>query len=83
VISMSIVPTGLVLNRMPNPGTEVPGYFHLVPTGRKVPGYFPRVPMGRKMAKLQRAFGPHKSLLQDTGKTGPTPETIFRFRPCL
>jgi hypothetical protein len=27
---------GIVHNLMPNPGTEVPGYFHVVPTGRKM-----------------------------------------------
>jgi hypothetical protein len=43
VISPSIVPMGLVLMPMHNPGTEVPGYFLLVPTGRK-------------MAKLQRTL---------------------------
>jgi hypothetical protein len=36
VFSISVVPTGLVLNLMHNPGTEVPGYFHLVPTGRTI-----------------------------------------------
>jgi hypothetical protein len=45
VCSLSIVPTGLVLNLMHNPGTEVPGYFHLVPTGRE-------------MAKLHLFFEP-------------------------
>jgi hypothetical protein len=35
VFSLSIVPTGLDRNLMQNPGTEVPGYFPGVPTGRK------------------------------------------------
>ena len=33
MFSKSVVPTGLVVNLVPYPGTEVPGYFHLVPTG--------------------------------------------------
>src|ERR1019366_6082915 len=45
MFSISIVPTGLTLNLMHNPGTEVPGYFHFVPPGRK-------------MAKRQRPEGP-------------------------
>ena len=36
MFSISFVPTGLVLSLMHNPGTEVPGYSHLVPTGRKM-----------------------------------------------
>jgi hypothetical protein len=62
VFFRSFVPTGLVLNLTPNPGTEVPGYFHLVPMGlvlnpmhnpgTEVPGYFHLVPTGRKVAKL-------------------------------
>jgi hypothetical protein len=36
VFFRSFVPTGLVLNLTPDPGTEVPGYFHLIPTGRKM-----------------------------------------------
>ena len=36
VVFASFVPTGLLPNLMPNPGTEVPGYFHGVPTGRRV-----------------------------------------------
>jgi len=36
VFSLSIVPTGLFLSLMHNPGTEVPGYSHLVPTGRNM-----------------------------------------------
>ena len=51
---------GLVLKLMPNPGTEVPGYFHLVPPGRKMPK-LKRIPPGRKMAKFQGAFWAHKS----------------------
>ena len=36
-LSKSVVPTGLILEILPhNPGTEVPGYFHGVPTGRKM-----------------------------------------------
>ena len=34
--SISVVPTGLILILMHNPGTEVPGYFPGVPTGRKM-----------------------------------------------
>ena len=37
MFSLSIVPTGLVLNLMHDPGTKVPGYFPGVPTGRKMP----------------------------------------------
>ena len=33
--SISVVPTGLVFSRTPDPGTEVPGYFHFVPPGLK------------------------------------------------
>jgi hypothetical protein len=51
VLPISIVPTGLVLNLMHNPGT-------------KVPGYFPRVPLGRKMAKLQSSPFQHQAHLR-------------------
>ena len=45
VFTLSIVPMGLVLNVMHDPGTEVPGYFHFVPPGRKI-------------SKLHHSFGP-------------------------
>ena len=32
---ISVVPTGLALLMLPKPGTEVPGYYHCVPTGLK------------------------------------------------
>ncbi|MGD0309395.1 MAG: hypothetical protein ABSC02_08900 [Acidobacteriota bacterium] len=46
MFSLSVVPPGLVHNPMPNPGTEVPGYSHIVPTGREVPGYLRRYFLG-------------------------------------
>ena len=38
-LSVSVVPTGLVPDTTYNPGTEVPGYSHLVPTGLLMAGF--------------------------------------------
>jgi len=49
---VSAVPTGLVLNLMRNPGTEVPGYFHRIPTGRKIGDGYVRPVRKRKLRKV-------------------------------
>ena len=66
VFSASVVPMGLAPYWMHNPGTEVPGYFNLVPTGREMGPILASPLRALKVAKLRptlqaRTLTPHVS----------------------
>ena len=89
MFSISVVPTGLVLNLMHNPGTEVPGYSRCVPTGRK-PAKLQR-PEGPAINRPgltagptnYQPFGPQKPWFQNIPITRCAVEMIFRLRDYL